>query len=494
MCWKVYPHQGAMLDKLVEEQKNGHEVFWAYCQGALSSCFPNVNGNKATCEFCNLMNREFSKLYTDKKVHIIPIDRRFFKNNEKQNFNYSTIEDIKKIKYRDVEVGKSILSVFISGTRDLDIEINQSFRIYFNQLAQEICDYTDYLYNLIEHIKPDEMIVQNGRLFEHRMFYDIAMKKGIHFVSVEVVGGYGEPYKRVSFDGTLPHSIANRTRIMNEVWKKSEDSEAEKERIGANFYEKRRGGELIADLKAYTANQTKGLLPEGFDSRKHNVTIFNSSTDEVAAIGGEWDEDKLFDSQYDAIEFILQNAPHGMHFYLRIHPNMEKVTYHDHLGLYNLPQKYDNITVIEPKSKISSYALLDACEKVIVFGSTMGVEACYWGKPSILIGKAFYYGLDVCYKPKSKDEIIDLLSKELQAKNKYDSIKYAYYLLDRKYQVEQKKYVEYNIQEKKVLGIKYRYVPYFRIFNSTILYKIIYSIYHRLFEVNSKIAYKYPSK
>lgn len=494
MNYAVYPHQGAMLDKLVEEQNNGHEVFWAYCHGALSSCFPNVNGNKATCKFCHFMNKEFARQYTDKRVHIIPIDKRFFKIHEKHNFNYSTIEDIKAIKYRGVEVGKSILSVFISGTRDLDIEINERFRKYFDQLAQEICDYTDYIYTLIERIKPDEIIVQNGRLFEHRMFYDIAMVKGIKYVSIEVIGGHGEPFKRVSFYGTLPHSIANRTKIMNDVWEKSEDSDEEKEKIAKVFYEKRRGGELIADTKAYTANQIKGLLPEDFDNKKRNIAIFNSSTDEVAAIGGEWDEGKLFDCQYDAIEFIIKNATKDMHFYLRIHPNMENVTYHDHIGLYDLQKKYNNITVIGPKSEISSYAVLDACEKTITFGSTMGVEACYWGKPSILIGKSFYYGLDVCYKPQTKNEILDLLAAKLQPKDRHDAIKYAYYLLDRKYQIDPKEYVRFNIQEKMILGYKYQYVPYLRILRTTILYKIVHFIYHHFFEKKSSIAYHYPIK
>lgn len=87
---------------------------------------------------------------------------------------------------------------------------------------------------------------------------------------------------------------------------------------------------------------------------------------------------------------------------MRVHPNLKNVHYQYHLLLYDLSLKYPNITVIGADSDISTYDIMDNAEKVIVFGSTMGLESSYWGKPVILLSGSFYYYMNVCYIPKSK--------------------------------------------------------------------------------------------
>ena len=67
------------------------------------------------------------------------------------------------------------------------------------------------------------------------------------------------------------------------------------------------------------------------------------------------------------------------------------------------------MTVISPSEDINSYDLLDASDKVVIFGSTIGLEASYWGKPVILLGCSWYYYENVCYIPKSLNELNTLL-------------------------------------------------------------------------------------
>ena len=68
-----------------------------------------------------------------------------------------------------------------------------------------------------------------------------------------------------------------------------------------------------------------------------------------------------------------------------------------------------NAVMIVGYSSISSYALLDACNTALSFGSTMGVEAVYAGKPSILVGRCVYERLGSFYTPQSHDEVVSLL-------------------------------------------------------------------------------------
>lgn len=74
---------------------------------------------------------------------------------------------------------------------------------------------------------------------------------------------------------------------------------------------------------------------------------------------------------------------------------------------------------------------MNAADKVISFGSTMGVEANYWGKPSILLSASEYYNLGVCYLPSSIEELCEMIKADLQPLAKEGALKYAFYLLDR---------------------------------------------------------------
>jgi hypothetical protein len=71
---------------------------------------------------------------------------------------------------------------------------------------------------------------------------------------------------------------------------------------------------------------------------------------------------------------------------------------------------------------------MDACEKTITFGSTIGVEATYWGKPSILLGKSYYDQMDGIYKPTSFEELFNLINTpKLSPKRKEDILAYGYF-------------------------------------------------------------------
>lgn len=459
------------MDDVMMSRKQGDTVYWAYCKDALSSCFMNLDGHKSICKFCHRMYREYEKRYLE-GVTMIPISQNDFEHQPRR-FDLKNAEDVKAVKYRDVQVGSSVLSIYYDVTRDLDMQNFSGFLAYAIPLMERLCDFVDYAYKLLGELQPDQILIYNGRLFENRLFYDIAKAKNISFVSLEGMGGRVEPYKKIRFEGDLPLSIPLFGKMIENLWKESPLSDEEKTRQASTYYEKRRHGILIGDTKVYTKEQQDGLLPEGFQMDKRNFAIFNSSQDEIEALGDDFMTGRIFDTQYEAIAFMLEHADADIHFYLRIHPNLKGVMHKDHMDLYNL-RKYANITVIPPESTVSSYALMDACEKVITFGSTTGVEASYWGKPSILVGRAYYEMTGACYHVHDKEELVRDLNGRLAPLDRLGAIKYGYFQVDRKYLVE-----ESDID----IDVKYRHLrwnffstSYFKIRNSSTLFQIYYFI------------------
>ena len=117
-------------------------------------------------------------------------------------------------------------------------------------------------------------------------------------------------------------------------------------------------------------------------------------------------------------------------FYLRVHPNLATVPEKRNSQLKDirvLAGSYPNLLVIWPEKKIHSYALMDACDVTVTFGSTIGAEATYWEKPSILAGKALYQNLGCCYVPTTHEELVSLLrTRHVPHKPRETALMYGY--------------------------------------------------------------------
>jgi hypothetical protein len=109
-----------------------------------------------------------------------------------------------------------------------------------------------------------------------------------------------------------------------------------------------------------------------------------------------------------------------------MHPNLEGVS-NDYLASFN-EIRLERVTIIPPGSDISTYSLLRKCEKVLTFGSSAGIEATYWGKPSILAGITFYRELGATYNPDTHEELIQLLRANLAPKSRESALMYGYYM------------------------------------------------------------------
>ena len=166
---------------------------------------------------------------------------------------------------------------------------------------------------------------------------------------------------------------------------------------------------------------------------------------------------------------ILENA----HVYLRIHPNLKGLQASYHTDLYKLQNS--RLTVIPPESPISSYALMDMADKVLVMGSTMGAESCFWGKPVINLHKSEYYYLNVGYNPQTREELVQMLGEDLTPKPKDGALKYGYYYMATDERIQSDDAVPFNWFTVSFLGKKIPgCIEYLKLFGSSALFKAVY--------------------
>lgn len=475
--WQLQKTVFAVVLDDIKERYGLDEIYFLSCKGSLLPCQSNLEMDEAKCKLCRF-NQEgafrdhfegIKHLYIDDYSSIKEVDFLFKKN---QFDSYKSVNAIKSIQFRGVSIGYGALSTYISATRNKNPELDKAFRTYFDRLLKVEIFIKVALDRIIDEIHPDVITIFNGRIHDTRPVYQTAINLGIPLRGVEtVVKGKFELYRRV-FKNSLPHGIRYHTEEIKRTWNESKHSIAQRYDIAASFYNGRRNKQLIRDVKVYTSNQINHLLPNDFDEHKHNIAIFNSSEDEFAAIGEEWEYLSLFASQEEGIKWLLENTKDdSIHFYLRVHPNLKEVSYGYHERLYALEGYYSNITVISADSQVSTYALMDAVDKVVVFGSSAGIEAAYSCKPVILLGGTFYYYLEATYNPDDVEELRQLIFDEkLSPKATDGAIKFAYYLMVFESYCSP---ITNNIKEFQLFGkTLFHYLPDLTLLHSSFLHKL----------------------
>lgn len=455
---------GGLVDEAIELAKDpDNEVLFAYCGGTCELCHFNRKGSKPLCKFCSSTTR---KVLNEHRLKNVPLSNYV----DVKSYNapeYQNAKELRALQYKEVRIGLAVMSSYISLWRNMNPKLTEESRRFFDAHLMQAMRLTDALYTIIDEYKPDVVYSFNGRYEEVRPVYDICKALNIKFFLGEAFPDGGKVWKKVFFEDHLPHDIKYWCKRRDYSWEHFNMTEEEKVKLGKTFYENRRNG-IYAGDKIYTKNMVKGKIPN-LDESKINIGIINSSEDEYAAVGEDWDRLKFFPTQYDGIIYMLEHSASNVHYYLRIHPNLTKIPYKFHTDLLKLGEKYSNITVIPGDSEISTYDLMDNMNKIVGFGSTMGIESVYWGKPVINLGPALYSYDDICYEPKDLADFDRLLTSELKPKYNDAVIKYGAFSMNQEPVVVENKNIDFQLTGHSFLGLKYNSTPYISFFiNSSV--------------------------
>lgn len=471
-----YNHITHMIDEAEISARFGNQVYFLLCNHHFRYCGCNMFGSPFKCFRCERFSKRLLKKCSP-SVKVIEMDKSLMEklNGEidKVSFDYHTVKDIKSLVYKGANVGMGCLSAYISHSRNNNPMIDDEFRAYFDKVLRKGCLYAEFQYRMMMEIKPDRVQLFNGRFMETRAASDLAILHHFLLRSNELWRVFPHRFIKRQFYNALPHSLEANHKWFECLWADEYIPQVEKERIGRRFFESKYEHAFGGD-KDYTARQVAAKLPDNWDKSKKNYVIFNSSEDEFTAIGGEYDEKKVFDSQYEGVMHIanLFKDRKDVNVYLRIHPNLTNIKYKYHTGLLSIGANFNNLFVIPGDSSVSSYALMREAYRVITFGSTTGIEATYMGKTVIALCSNWFSGLDVSYNPESYTEADHLIqAKDLSPKPQIEAIKFGYFIMN--LNLPSFSFFDYNISDFYFLGRTLRRYNLAKYFGSTTLYAIV---------------------
>lgn len=386
----------------------GWKVTFLQCSGALPSCAQNPYHRTTSCKRCvtkfkkgirwlgndRVTVREFQCLTEEQKKMVSALSASSF----------ATLDDLKRFTVDEAEIGLAVIGSVISFLREPKPDLRQ-YQTLFTAYLQAAVMVLLSIRNQLSVIGPDAFVLFNGRFTELRVALYAAKSLQIPTVVHERAGVLNH-YSLLN--NTSPHDIAVMKKAIDATYLESLLSEDEKKKIAFEWYTERRSNKAQS-WYSFTAKQREGLLPD-FAQNQLNLVVFNSSEDEIESFD-DW-RNPYYTEQNEGIERIVSELGEDSRFklFLRIHPNLMNINNSQTKGIARLEKSFPSLTVIPADSPMSTYGILDTCDIVLVFGSTIGIEAAYSGKPSFLMGRSFYEDLGCCVRPDSHEDLMRLLT------------------------------------------------------------------------------------
>lgn len=424
-------HFGTELEIAQRHLDAGDEVEFLGCDRSLVRCEANPKGKISKCDRCRLRRCGGMKLLSEAVIEhslgdYLPADIGDIEASIKKDF--TDIKSAESFTYHGFDLGNGALSSAIWRLRDPQCSDAEGIRLLLDFANAGLRSYLSVSRFLAAHPDIKKVYLFNGRFATTRGALRACQQvPGLMLYTHERGANVG---KYALFKNAMPHNRALWTQETMAAWERAPD-ENEAMMIGEQCFISRRDG-VNVEWKSFIEHQKKGILPVNWDSKRRNIVIFNSSEDEFVGFGEEW-INPVYSMQANGIRKIITDAATrypSLMFYLRMHPNLIGVDNLDTQLCHQLAQEgHANFHLVAPDSDVSTYALLEGADSVITFGSTMGVEATFWGKPSLLAGHALYEDLDAVYVSRDHEHLMDLIGEITVAKPRVNALKYGYYLM-----------------------------------------------------------------
>jgi hypothetical protein len=400
ITWK--PHVETAMEVALERHAAGEEVVYCNLRAGLPAC-EDDSASHALIDLPETRLRRAAALLREQGIRV---ERPAWSPQERTQArataaammrSVSSDEELKTLRYGDfADIGWGVLSSVVSVTRNSTVGVRSHRRLLRRYLESSILVY-DRVRALIEEYRPTQVLFFNGRFATTRAVMRAAESTGTPWLIHE----RGGDRNRYALSDCLPHDMA---RIQDKIlagWR--EDQAAD----GRAFFQSRRN-RVETTWHSFTREQQVGRLPAEMAGEGEWVAFFTSSEDEMQSIG-DFNANIHYPTQMDAIEAVAEAVRQmpGVRMCVRVHPHTSIKSRADREKWARL--RLPGVVVIGPGDPVDTYALIDRARVVCTYGSTVGVEATYWGRPSLLFGHSFYERLGVCEIATGPEQVLNFL-------------------------------------------------------------------------------------
>jgi len=390
-------------------RKNGIPVHYFVCDRGLRPCVLGTDrDNPANDPPCKECIRTSQLIFDSENIHTFS-----YKEDQgvMQDIRHLGLAELFEYEYKDIPLGKIILPSirWILRRHHLaDYEQNRELARRYIQSAWNV--YRE-VSNLIEEINPRALLVFNGMFYPEAAARLAAQKKGVYTVSHEV--------------GMLPYSAffteKEATAYPVIVSKDFRLTEKQNQRLDDYLSKRFTGKFQTAGVQFWPEMQNlDDSLREKAGEFSALVPVFTN----VIFDTSQSHANTLFEHMFVWLDLVIEKIKQfpDILFVIRAHPDEIRPgkESRESVSEWVAGKKlstYQNVIFIPPDRYVSSYELIKRAKFVMVYNSTVGLEASIMGKPVLCAGKARYTQVPTVFFPDSLQEyekmLVDFLTSRV---------------------------------------------------------------------------------
>lgn len=333
---------------------------------------------------------------------------------------------------------------------------NDYHKFTYHEILSILEDECKLFENILEESKPDFFITVPTALHHEHLFYELCNARKIKILMLNQFNlGYrcliSQKYNKIDFIDKLSN-IKNQNRDFEKLQNylrqfnptkqlityKDNFLGAKKKRLNAAFqFLISENSNLKTHYGYYGRNKNKVLIKEIFfilqtkyrqsfinrnfkrevDAGNFVYFTLHQEPERVLLLGSPY-----YTNQLETIRHIAKSIPIGFKLYVKDHPT-QSIRGWRKISFYKEIMKIPNVELIHPA--VNSTEILQKCSLAITVGGSLGLEAAFYQKPSIIMQDLGYAILPSVTRIKSIEDLPEAIHLSLQQKvNLVDLDKY----------------------------------------------------------------------
>ena len=343
-----------------------------------------------------------------------------------------SLQDLTTFEWQNIPLGALCLPGLRWILRVHNLNDDQATRYLLREYILSAWNVAQKFSNFLDETNPRAVIMFNGQFFPEATARYIAQKRGIravtHEVGLQPASAFFTDGEATAYPIAIPESF--------------ELNAEQNAKLDAYLAKRFQGDFSMAGIKFWA--DMKGL-DEAFLAKaarfKQIVPIFTN----VIFDTSQPHANTVFSDMFAWLDLVLEGIkshPETL-FVIRAHPDETRTRKESRETVQgwveaNGVDKLENVVFVAPKETLSSYELIQKSKFVMVYNSTIGLEASLIGKPVLCAGKARFTQYPIVFFPQTIEEqrskmkiFLDAVAIEVPPEFKRNARRFLYYQLFR---------------------------------------------------------------
>lgn len=319
----------------------------------------------------------------------------------------ASLADLLRWEGEGLALGELVLPTVRWVLRRHDLPDDDEVRMLFRQYLASAAGMARKLRALFELIRPQALVVFNGVMFPEAVARKVALERGIRAVTHEV--------GLRPFSAFFSHELATFRQVSPEADRAL--TAAEERRLDGYLEDRRQGRFSMAGIRFWPdMAPLSGDLETRLTANGRPVVVFTNVVFDTSQVHANTIYGSMFEWLEDVRAAIDRHPEHT--YILRAHPDEDRPGKESQQSVaawvraHGLDRR-PNIAFLSPADRVSSYDLVDRAGVVLVYNSSIGLEASIAGRPVLCAGRARYTEANVAFAPDSRSEYLRQLESLL---------------------------------------------------------------------------------